>query len=81
MSHPPRPPAESVLGGGLWPRILRIGLVVAAVTLGIAVWGHATGQPWQSMAFLALGATQLTVALGSRALVRAAGPAPARFCR
>jgi Ca2+-transporting ATPase len=67
MSRPPRPPAESVLGTGLWPRILRIGLVVAAVTLGIAWWGHATGRPWQSMAFFALGATQLTVALGSRA--------------
>jgi Ca2+-transporting ATPase len=37
------------------------------VTLGIAWWGHATGRPWQSMAFFALGATQLTVALGSRA--------------
>ncbi len=66
MDRPPRPPAESVLGAGLWQRILRIGLVVAAVTLGIALWGHATGRPWQSMAFFALGTTQLAVALGSR---------------
>ena len=41
-------------------------MVIAAVTLGVAVWGHATGRPWQSMAFLALGATQLAVAAGSR---------------
>ena len=40
--------------------------MIAAVTLGVAVWGHATGRPWQSMAFLALGTTQLTVAAGSR---------------
>ncbi|HZC39240.1 MAG TPA: cation-transporting P-type ATPase, partial [Streptosporangiaceae bacterium] len=68
MKRPPRPPAESVLGAGLWQRIARVGLVVAAVTLAVAVWGHATGRPWQSMAFFALGSTQLAVALGSRAL-------------
>jgi Ca2+-transporting ATPase len=70
MRRPPRPPAESVLGAGLWQRILRVGFVVAAVTLGVAVWGHATGRPWQSMAFFALGATQLAVAIGSRARPR-----------
>jgi Ca2+-transporting ATPase len=67
MRRPPRPPAESVLGAGLWQRIVRVGVVVAGVTLGVAVWGHATGRPWQSMAFFALGATQLAVAVGSRA--------------
>ncbi|GID29769.1 cation-translocating P-type ATPase [Paractinoplanes brasiliensis] len=67
MKRPPRPPAESVLGAGLWQRILRVGVVIAAVTLGIAVWANATDRPWQSMAFFALGATQLAVALGSRA--------------
>ena len=67
MRRPPRPPAESVLGAGLWQRIIRVGLVIAAVTLGVALWGHATGRPWQSMAFFALGTTQLAVALGSRA--------------
>jgi len=67
MNRPPRPPAEGVFGAGLWQRILRVGLVVAAVTLAVAVWGHATGRPWQSMAFFALGTTQLAVALGSRA--------------
>jgi Ca2+-transporting ATPase len=67
MRRPPRPPAESVLGAGLWARILRVGVVIAGVTLAVAVWGHETGRPWQSMAFFALGATQLTVAIGSRA--------------
>jgi Ca2+-transporting ATPase len=67
MRRSPRPPAESVLGAGLWARILRVGFAITAVTLGVAVWGHATGRPWQSMAFLALGATQLAVAVGARA--------------
>ena len=41
-------------------------MIIAAVTLGVAIWGQATGRPWQSMAFLALGTTQLAVAAGSR---------------
>ncbi len=67
MRHPPRPPAESVLGAGLWQRIGRVGIVIAGVTLGVAYWAHVTGRPWQTMAFFALGATQLAVAAGSRA--------------
>ena len=48
MRRPPRPPAESVLGAGLWQRILRVGIVITAVTLGVALWAHATGRPWQT---------------------------------
>ncbi|MEU7749216.1 cation-transporting P-type ATPase [Nonomuraea sp. NPDC049158] len=66
MTTPPRPPAQSILGAGLWQRVIRIAVVLTAVTLGVAVWAHQTGRPWQSMAFFALGATQLGVALGSR---------------
>jgi Ca2+-transporting ATPase len=67
MRRPPRLPEESVLGAGLWTRILRVGVVITAVTLGVALWAHATGRPWQSMTFFALGATQLAAAIGSRA--------------
>ena len=67
MRRPPRPPAESVLGAGLWQRVVRVSVVITAVTLGVALWGHATGRPWQTMAFFALGTTQLAAALGSRA--------------
>jgi Ca2+-transporting ATPase len=66
MQRPPRPPAESVLGGGLWQRILRVGVAITAVTLASALWAHHTGRPWQTIAFFALGTTQLAVALGSR---------------
>jgi Ca2+-transporting ATPase len=66
MDRPPRPPAQSIMGAGLWQRVLRIAVVLTTVTLGAAVWAHHTGRPWQSMAFFALGAAQLGVALGSR---------------
>ncbi|MEZ7154128.1 cation-translocating P-type ATPase [Streptomyces sp. MAD19A] len=66
MRRPPRPPDESVLGAGLWPRVLFMGAFVAAVTLVAGVWARETGRPWQSMIFLVLGATQLGIALGSR---------------
>jgi Ca2+-transporting ATPase len=67
MRRPPRPPDQSVLGAGLWQRVLRVGTAISAVTLGVALWGHATGRPWQSMAFFALGTTQLAAAVASRA--------------
>jgi magnesium-transporting ATPase (P-type) len=62
------PPAvRTVVGAGLWQRIVRVGAVIAAVTLGVGVWAHAIDRRWQTLTFLALGATQLAVALGSRA--------------
>ncbi|QYC40876.1 Calcium-transporting ATPase 1 [Nonomuraea coxensis DSM 45129] len=67
MNRPPRPPEQSILRAGLWQRVIRIAVVLTAVTLGVAVWALHTGRPWQSMAFFALGAAQLGVALGSRA--------------
>ncbi|MFJ4850738.1 MULTISPECIES: cation transporting ATPase C-terminal domain-containing protein [unclassified Streptomyces] len=67
MHRPPRPPGESVLGAGLWPRILLLGCFVTAVTLLTGIWARETGRPWQSMVFLVLGATQLGIALASRA--------------
>jgi len=66
MTGPPRHPDQSILGAGLWQRIIRIAVVLTVVTLGVAIWASQTGRPWQSMAFFTLGATQLGVALGSR---------------
>ncbi|NUR60937.1 MAG: cation-translocating P-type ATPase [Catenulispora sp.] len=70
MDRPPRPPSQSILAGGLWQRVVRISLVLSAVTLGVAVWANHAGRPWQSMAFFALGAAQLGVAIGSRSRPR-----------
>ena len=66
MRRGPRPPQESVLGDGLWQRVLRMSVVVAGVALGVAVWGLRTGKPWQSMLFVALTSLQLGVAIGLR---------------
>ncbi len=67
MTRPPRPPGQSVLGAGLWGRILQLGLVIAATSLGVGWWAHAHELPWQSMLFVTLAATQLGVAIGVRA--------------
>jgi Ca2+-transporting ATPase len=70
MRRPPRPPAESVLGAGLWKRILRIAVLITAVTLAVALWGLISGREWQTMAFLTLGTMQLSVAIALRARSR-----------
>jgi Ca2+-transporting ATPase len=67
MQRPPRPPTETVLGAGLWQRVLRVGAVIATATIGVGIWAHATDRPWQTLTFVTLGLTQLAVALGSRA--------------
>ncbi|MFH8371719.1 HAD-IC family P-type ATPase [Streptomyces sp. NPDC018031] len=67
MRAPPRPPEESVLGAGLWVRILAMGSADALITLAAGAWAHLVDRPWQTMVFMVLGATQLGVALGSRA--------------
>ncbi len=67
IRRPPRPPAQSILGQRLWQRVVVLGVVVAAVSLTVGAWAEQTGRPWQSMLFVALGATQLGIAIGVRA--------------
>jgi Ca2+-transporting ATPase len=67
MRRPPRPPAESVLGAGLWKLILRIAVLIVAMTLAGAIWGLMSGREWQTMAFLTLGTMQLSIAIALRA--------------
>jgi len=67
MRRPPRPPAESVIGAGLWPRVLGLAALVTAACLGVGLWGHANGRPWQSLLFFTLGTMQFGIALGVRA--------------
>ncbi|MEU7612516.1 cation-translocating P-type ATPase C-terminal domain-containing protein [Micromonospora sp. NPDC049204] len=55
------------LGRCRWPVVLRVAAVIAVVTIGVGVWAHTTDRPWQTLTFLALGLTQLAVALGARA--------------
>ena len=67
MSRPPRPPAQSVLGDGLWQRVARgQRCCSSAATLALGLWAHDDGRAWQTMIFLALTCLQLGVALGLR---------------
>jgi Ca2+-transporting ATPase len=66
MRRPPRPPEESVLGDGLWQRVLRIGLVLAIAALALGLWGMESARAWQSMVFVTMVSLQLGVALGLR---------------
>jgi Ca2+-transporting ATPase len=67
MRRSPRPPSQSVLGAGLWQQVLIVGFIIGGTTLALGSWALATGRPWQSVTFVALGAGQLGAALGARA--------------
>jgi P-type Ca2+ transporter type 2C len=66
MDRHPRPPEQTVLGGGLWQQVLALGTLLAVVSLAVGVWAHETGGPWRTTVFLTLGLLQLGVALGLR---------------
>ena len=66
MQQPPRPPDQSILGAGLWQRVLLTSAVLTMTTLGLAVWAHDAGRPWQTMLFMGLISAQLGMALGLR---------------
>jgi Ca2+-transporting ATPase len=66
MNRPPRPPAQSVLGDGLWQRVVVVSVLLSASTLTLGIWAHHEGRAWQTMIFLALTCLQLGVALGLR---------------
>lgn len=66
MSRPPRPPAQSVLGDGLWQRVVLVSMLLSVVTLGLGTWAHQEGRVWQTMVFLVLTCLQLGVAVGLR---------------
>lgn len=66
MNLSPRPPDQTVLGHGLWQRVLAVSSVLAVTTLGVGVWAHESGRAWQTIIFLGLISLQLGVALGLR---------------
>jgi Ca2+-transporting ATPase len=66
MRRPPRPPEESVLGDGLWQRVVRMSVVVAVTTLAVARGAMAAGLEWQTIAFVVMVSLQLGLAVGLR---------------
>ena len=73
LSARPRPPQQSVLGGGLWRQVLLLGTVLGTATLILGAWTHELGGTWRTSIFVTLGLLQLAVALGLRVRRRAVG--------
>jgi P-type Ca2+ transporter type 2C len=67
MARPPYPPKESIFGRGLGRDMIWIGLLLAAVSLGMGYWewhqGHST---WQTMVFTTVTLSQMGNALALR---------------
>jgi Ca2+-transporting ATPase len=67
MRRPPYPPKEGVFARGLGGQILRIGVLMGAVSLGVGYWGWRSGlDSWQSMVFTTLTLSQMGNALAVR---------------
>ncbi|WP_373059599.1 cation-translocating P-type ATPase [Gemmatimonas sp.] len=60
MQRPPRAPPESLLAGGLWQHALRVGLLIAALTLTTQARSiRDADSHWQTMTFTVLTLPQL----------------------
>lgn len=66
MKRKPRPPDESIFARGVWQQVISVGLLMGFLTLGLGIWGEATGRPWQTMIFTALALLQLGNAFAIR---------------
>ncbi|KWT94087.1 MULTISPECIES: cation-translocating P-type ATPase [unclassified Variovorax] len=66
MRRPPRPPGESLFAGGIWQHTLWVGLLIAALCLGVQAWALKTGMHWQTMVFTVLTLSQMGYVLAIR---------------
>lgn len=66
MQRPPRPPDQSVFAGGLWQHTLWVGLLIAALCLGVQAWALREGMHWQTMVFTVLTFAQMAHVLAIR---------------
>ncbi len=67
MHEPPRHPEESVFALGLWQHSVWVGILTAALTLGVLAWAYHTGHAhWQSMAFTVLTLVQMAHVMAIR---------------
>jgi Ca2+-transporting ATPase len=67
MQRPPRPPNESVFAHGLGTHALVVGLLMAAIALGVQAWAvHVYVDEWQTLVFTTLCFMQLGHVLAIR---------------
>ena len=69
MRRPPRSPQASLLDRDARRHILWVGVMIAAITLGVGYMYYVPGdKTWQTMMFTTLALTQIGHALGLRAV-------------
>ncbi|HLO83072.1 MAG TPA: cation-translocating P-type ATPase [Chitinophagaceae bacterium] len=67
MNRPPRPSGESLFAQGIGMHIVWVGILMAAITLGIQAWAINENNPnWQTMVFTVLSLAQLAQVLSIR---------------
>lgn len=67
MRRPPRPPDESILARGLGAHVIRIGLLIGALSLGIGYWyWHLGNANWQTLLFTTLTLSQMANVMAIR---------------
>jgi len=67
MQRPPRAPDESLFANGMWQHILGIGLLIAALCLGVQSWALSTGNAHgQTMVFTVLTLSQMAHVMAIR---------------
>jgi Ca2+-transporting ATPase len=67
MARPPFHPKENIFGRGMGRDIIWIGLILAAVSLGMGYWAWNSGNPaWQTMIFTTVTLSQMGNAMALR---------------
>ena len=67
MKRKPFSPQASIFSGGVGGQIVRFGLLIGAISLGMGAWHFFTGhEDWQTMMFTTLAFAQVWQALGIR---------------
>jgi Ca2+-transporting ATPase len=67
MKRSPIPPGESIFARGVGAQMIRIGLMMGLVSIGVGYWGWTTGNAnWRTMVFTTLTLAQMGNALAIR---------------
>ena len=67
MQRPPYPPTESIFARALGSHVVWVGMVMAALTLGVGYWyWHAGAEQWRTMVFTTLAFSQMAHVLAIR---------------
>ena len=67
MQRPPYPPNESIFARALGSHVIWVGIIMAALTLGVGYWyWHAGDERWRTMVFTTLAFSQMAHVMAIR---------------